>query len=439
MARPITLFTGQWADLPFEEVCRLASEWGYDGLEIACWGDHFEVDKALADDSYVERKRETLAKHNLEVFTISNHLVGQAVCDHPIDERHQDILPGRIWGDGEPEGVRQRAAEEIKDTARAAAKLGVKTVVGFTGSSIWHTLAMFPPVPPSMIERGYQDFADRWNPILDVFDEVGVRFAHEVHPSEIAYDYWTTKRTLEAIGNRPAFGLNWDPSHFVWQELDPVNFIFDFADRIYHVDCKDAKVRTGDGRRGRLASHLPWADLRRGWDFVSTGHGDVPWEDCFRALERDRLHRPDLDRVGGRRHGPARRRPGGVAVRPPAGLRRPERCLRRGVQQQGLTAPRTDHGPVALRRPARRRAVGQSVLAFVPEPDGLVRGLLVDDGDPEVVPTVLVPALAPTVAGVPANASSAAVSSCLPVLPLPLPLPSFSPSLVWPSLSLPSL
>ncbi|HEX7746416.1 MAG TPA: sugar phosphate isomerase/epimerase family protein, partial [Micromonosporaceae bacterium] len=140
------------------------------------------------------------------------------------------------------------------------------------------------PVPPSMIERGYQDFADRWNPILDVFDEVGVRFAHEVHPSEIAYDYWTAKRTLEAIGHRPAFGLNWDPSHFVWQELDPVNFIFDFADRIYHVDCKDAKVRTGDGRRGRLSSHLPWADMRRGWDFVSTGHGDVPWEDCFRAL-----------------------------------------------------------------------------------------------------------------------------------------------------------
>ncbi|MFK3983902.1 sugar phosphate isomerase/epimerase family protein [Micromonospora sp. NPDC050397] len=284
MARPITLFTGQWADLPFEEVCRLASEWGYDGLEIACWGDHFEVDKAIADESYVERKKETLAKYNLQVFTISNHLLSQAVCDHPIDERHQGILPARIWGDGEPEGVRQRAAEELKDTARAAAKLGVNTVVGFTGSSIWHTLAMFPPVPPSMIEKGYEDFANRFNPILDVFDEVGVRFAHEVHPSEIAYDYWTTKKTLEAIGNRPAFGLNWDPSHFVWQELDPVNFIFDFADRIYHVDCKDAKVRTGDGRRGRLASHLPWADMRRGWDFVSTGHGDVPWEDCFRAL-----------------------------------------------------------------------------------------------------------------------------------------------------------
>jgi len=283
MPRPVTLFTGQWADLPFEDVCRLASEWGYDGLEIACWGDHFEVDKAVNDDSYVPGRLELLEKYNLRVWTISCHLTGQAVCDHPIDERHQGILPGRIWGDGEPEGVRQRAAEEIKDTARAAAKLGVKTVVGFTGSSIWHTVAMFPPVPPEMIDRGYQDFADRWNPILDVFDEVGVRFAHEVHPSEIAYDYWTTVRSLEAIGHRPAFGLNFDPSHFVWQDLDPVGFLYDFRDRIYHVDCKES-VKRFNGRNGRLGSHLPWADPRRGWDFVSTGHGDVPWEPVFRML-----------------------------------------------------------------------------------------------------------------------------------------------------------
>ncbi|WP_144125153.1 sugar phosphate isomerase/epimerase family protein [Catellatospora sichuanensis] len=284
MPRPITLFTGQWADLPFEEVCRLASEWGYDGLEIACWGDHFEVDKALSDETYIPRKRAQLDKYGLSVHAISNHLVGQAVCDNPIDERHKGILPARIWGDGEPEGVRQRAAAEMADTARAAAKLGVNTVVGFTGSPIWHFVAMFPPVPQSMIDAGYEEFARRWHPILDVYDEVGVRFAHEVHPSEIAYDYHTTRRTLDALGNRPAFGLNWDPSHMVWQGNDPVGFILDFADRIYHVDCKDTKVRMGDGRRGILSSHLPWADLRRGWDFVSTGHGDVPWEDCFRAL-----------------------------------------------------------------------------------------------------------------------------------------------------------
>ena len=284
MAPPITLFTGQWADLPFEEVCRLAASWGYDGLEIACWGDHFEVDRALAEDDYVAGRREILERHGLGVWAISTHLVGQAVCDDPIDDRHRDILPAAVWGDGDPEGVRGRAAERMKDTARAAAKLGVDVVIGFTGSAIWKYVAMFPPVSAATIEAGYQDFADRWNPILDVFDEVGVRFAHEVHPSEIAYDHWTTVRTLEAIDHRPAFGLNWDPSHMVWQDLDPAGFIWDFQDRIYHVDCKDVRKRIGNGRNGRLSSHLPWADPRRGWDFVSTGHGDVPWEDCFRTL-----------------------------------------------------------------------------------------------------------------------------------------------------------
>ncbi|MCD0446797.1 sugar phosphate isomerase/epimerase [Glycomyces sp. A-F 0318] len=283
MTRPVTLFTGQWADLPFEEVCRLASGWGYDGLEVACWGDHLDVRRAAEDDEYVAERKAILESHGLGLWAISNHLVGQAVCDDPIDHRHQAIVPAHVWGDGDPEGVRRRAAEEIKTTARAAAKLGVDTVIGFTGSAVWKYVAMFPPVAESVIEAGYDDFAERWNPILDVFDEVGVRFAHEVHPSEIAYDYWSTHRALEAVGHRTAFGLNWDPSHMVWQGIDPAAFLWDFRDRIYHVDCKDTRKRF-DGRNGRLGSHLPWGDPRRGWDFVSTGHGDVPWEDCFRVL-----------------------------------------------------------------------------------------------------------------------------------------------------------
>lgn len=285
MPRSVTLFTGQWADLPLEEVAGLASKWGYDGLEIACWGDHLDPQR-WNDTAYIADKLDLLARHDLKVWTISNHLVGQAVCDDPIDQRHQEILPASVWGDGDPEGVRRRAAEHMKDTARLAAALGVKTVAGFTGSSIWKYIAMFPPVSQTMIDDGYKDFADRWNPILDVFDEVGVRFAHEVHPSEIAFDYWSTARALEAINHRPAFGLNWDPSHFIWQDLDPVSFLWDFKDRIYHVDCKDTKLRMRNGRNGRLSSLLPWADGRRGWDFISTGHGDVPWEDCFRMLNQ---------------------------------------------------------------------------------------------------------------------------------------------------------
>ncbi|USQ77390.1 sugar phosphate isomerase/epimerase family protein [Ornithinimicrobium cryptoxanthini] len=283
MARRFTLFTGQWADLTLEEVAELAAGWGYDGLEIAVSGEHLDAWR-WDDEEYVEGRLEILRRHGLGCWAISNHLKGQAVCDDPIDERHQSIVGSRVWGDGDPEGVRQRAAEELKLTARLAQKMGVDTVVGFTGSSIWQYVAMFPPVPAERIEAGYQDFADRWNPILDVFDECGVRFAHEVHPSEIAYDYWSTVKTLEAIGHREAFGLNWDPSHMLWQDIDVVGFITDFADRIYHVDCKDTRMRIGNGRNGRMGSHLPWGDPRRGWDFVSTGRGDVPWEACFRAL-----------------------------------------------------------------------------------------------------------------------------------------------------------
>jgi sugar phosphate isomerase/epimerase len=284
MTRPITLFTGQWADLPLEELAEKASTWGFDGLELACWGDHFEVDKALEDDAYVREKRDLLESHGLACYAISTHLVGQCVCD-PIDERHKGILPPRIWGDGDPEGVRQRAAEEVKDTARAAKAFGVDVVNGFTGSSIWGKLYFFPPTPQDVINAGYEDFATRWTPILDVFEEEGVKFGLEVHPTEIAYDIVTFERALEAVDGHPAFGINFDPSHLVHQFIDPVAMIDTFPDRIFHVHVKDSRVQL-TGRSSILASHLNFGDPRRGWDFVSPGRGDVMWDPIIRALNR---------------------------------------------------------------------------------------------------------------------------------------------------------
>ena len=284
MARPCTLFTGQWADLPLAELAGRCSAWGFDGLELACWGDHFDVARALADDGYVRGRRELLEEHGLGVWAIGAHLVGQAVCDR-IDERHRAILPPEVYGDGEPEGVRGRAAERMKDTARAAARLGVTQVNGFTGSSIWHLIYSFPPNDFAAVERGYQDFAERWGPIIDVFDAEGVRFGLEVHPTEIAYDFVTTRKTLDAIGNRAGFGLNLDPSHFVSQGLDAAQFALEFSDRIYHVHVKDA-LRRLDGRRSLLGSHLNFGEEARGWDFVSPGHGEVDFEGLFRALNR---------------------------------------------------------------------------------------------------------------------------------------------------------
>jgi sugar phosphate isomerase/epimerase len=290
MARPVTLFTGQWADLPLETMARKAGEFGYDGLELACWGDHFEVDKALSDSGYCKKRRDLLEKNDLQLFAISTHLVGQAVCDN-IDERHKAILPPHVWGDGNPEAVNRRAAEELKNTARAAQKLGVSIVNGFTGSSIWHLLYSFPPVPPKMIDDGFQQFAQRWNPILDVFAECGVRFALEVHPTEIAFDIYSAQRALEAIGHREEFGFNFDPSHLLWQGVDPVEFIRMFPDRIYHVHMKDA-ITLLNGRTGILGGHLNFGDPRRGWEFRSLGRGMVNFEEIVRALNQTGYNGP---------------------------------------------------------------------------------------------------------------------------------------------------
>jgi sugar phosphate isomerase/epimerase len=284
MGRPVTLFTGQWADLTLDDLAAKCAAWGFDGLELACWGDHFDVREALADPAYCAAKRELLERHGLNCWAIGNHLVGQAICD-PIDERHKSVLAPDVWGDGEPEGVRQRAAELMKDTARAAARFGVTVVTGFTGSPIWHMLYSFPPNDWAEIERGYEQFAERFGPIIDVFDAEGVRFALEVHPTEIAYDFPTTRKTLDAIDNRAGFGINFDPSHLEHQFLDSAAFIAEFGDKIFHAHVKDAKRRL-DGRSSILGGHLDFGQPGRGWDFVSPGHGDVDFEAMVRALNR---------------------------------------------------------------------------------------------------------------------------------------------------------
>ena len=283
MARPVTLVTGQWADLEFETLCQKAQGFGYDGLELASWGDHFDVVRALEEDGYCENRWDILRRHNLDCFAISNHLVGQSVCDN-IDSRHKSIVPPHVWGDGDPEGVRQRAAEEMKKTARAAAKFGVKVVTGFTGSSIWYLAYSFPPVDPKTVDAGFQDLADRWNPILDVFDEVGVRFALEVHPTGVAFDIASAQRALESLNRREAFGFNYDPSHFGYQGVDYVAFIRVFRDRIYHAHIKDAYWSPTLCRGGVFGGHLPFGHPDRYWDFRSPGRGSVNFEEVLRAL-----------------------------------------------------------------------------------------------------------------------------------------------------------
>jgi sugar phosphate isomerase/epimerase len=283
MPRPVTLFTGQWADLNFETICQKANSFGYDGLEIACWGDHFEVKHA--DEVYCNKKKEILEKYGLKVFTLSTHLVGQAVADR-IDLRHKSILPDHVWGNGDPEGVRQRAAEEVIRTAEAAKRFGIQLIVGFTGSPIWHYCYSFPPVSPEMIESGYREFASLWLPILDRFKELGIRFALEVHPTEIAFDIVSARRTLKALDNHPSFGFNFDPSHFGYQGVDYLGFLRTFSDRIFHVHIKDAGWSDHPTEAGVFGGHTEFGSPGRYWDFRSPGHGKIRFSEIIRILNQ---------------------------------------------------------------------------------------------------------------------------------------------------------
>jgi sugar phosphate isomerase/epimerase len=293
MARPVTLFTGQWADLPLTELAPMAKKMGFDGLELACWGDHFDVYKAAESKDYCQSRWEILTDNGLTAFGISNHLAGQAICDN-IDERHQAILPPQVWGDGHPEGVRQRAAENMKTAARACRNfLETKPhqdlnfapmVCGFTGSSIWHACYAFPPTSQEFLQKGFDDFAQRFLPILDAFDAVDVNFALEVHPTEIAFDIASAHRALESVKHHKRFGFNYDPSHLGYQGVDYVKFLREFKDRIYHAHMKDAWWGHGTGDVGVFGGHTNFGDHRRYWDFRSIGHGDIRFEEIIVAL-----------------------------------------------------------------------------------------------------------------------------------------------------------
>ncbi len=298
--RPVTLFTGQWADMPLESLAAKAKSWGYDGLELACWGDHFEVQRAVTEKGYVRDKWSLLKDHGLNSYAISNHLVGQAVCDR-IDARHKAIVPEHVWGDGDAEGVRQRAAREMIDTARAArrffdsapkavkehlARTGRTVVNGFTGSSIWSRIYSFPPNLPGEIDAGFADFGNRWRPILNGFARERVHFALEVHPAEIAFDIASTRRALAAVKHHRQFGFNFDPSHFGYQGVDYIAFLREFGNRVFHVHVKDVWWSPVPTEAGTFGGHTEFGAAGRNWDFRTPGRGRIQYEDVIRTLHQ---------------------------------------------------------------------------------------------------------------------------------------------------------
>ncbi len=280
MARPVTIFSGQWADLPFDVFCAKVKSFGYDGVEIACWGDHMNVRRAATDPVYVKERKAILEKNGLKCWALGAHLAGQCVGDL-WDPRLDGFAPAEYKG--KPEKIREWAIQEMKYTAAAAKNMGCSVVTGFMGSPIWKFWYSFPQTSDEMVNEGYKEIVRLWSPILDEFDRCGVKFALEVHPTEIAFDYYTAGHLLREFDNRSTLGFNFDPSHLIWQGVTPHIFVRDYASRIYHVHMKDAAV-TLDGKAGILGSHIAFGDTRRGWNFRSLGHGDVNFEDIIREL-----------------------------------------------------------------------------------------------------------------------------------------------------------
>jgi sugar phosphate isomerase/epimerase len=169
------------------------------------------------------------------------------------------------------------------DTIKAADNLGIKVITGFMGSPIWNMWYSFPQTTQEMVNEGFAKIKEAWTPIFDEMDKYGIKFALEVHPTEIAFDYYSFVRLLEEFDYRPTLGINFDPSHLLWQGLKPHLMIRELPDRVYHVHLKDAAV-TLDGLNGILGSHIEFGDPRRGWNFRSLGRGHVDFEAVVREL-----------------------------------------------------------------------------------------------------------------------------------------------------------
>ena len=280
MSRPVILFSGQWVDMPFEKFCEKAKSFGYDGIEVACGGDHIDLKKAATDLKYVEERKNILKNFGLKICAIGTHSTSYCV-GAGNDPRLNAFAPSNL--SGKPEEIRKWAIQEMKYSAVAAKNLGVKVVTGFMGSPIWAYWYSFPPTTEKMISDAYAQIVKFWTPIFDEFDKNAVKFAVKVHPADIAFDYYTAERLIKEFKSRKTLGFNFDPSHLIWQGITPHIFIRDFASKILNVHMKDAAV-TLDGKAGLLGSFLNFGDVKRAWNFRSVGHGDIDFENIIREL-----------------------------------------------------------------------------------------------------------------------------------------------------------
>ncbi|MFY0680178.1 MAG: sugar phosphate isomerase/epimerase [Thalassovita sp.] len=280
------LFLAQFAgdDAPFnslENITKWAAGLGYKGVQIPTFDARlFDLDKAADSETYCDEVKGICADAGVEITELSTHLQGQLVAVNPAyDLAFDAFAPERVHGN--PAARTEWAVDQMKKAAKVSRRLGLDASVSFTGSLAFPYLYPWPQRPAGLIEEAFAELARRWKPILDVYDDYGVDVGYEIHPGEDVFDGVTFEMFLEALGGHQRCQINYDPSHFLLQQMDYLSFIDIYHERICAYHVKDAEFNP-DGRQGVYSGYQPW--LQRAGRFRSLGDGQVDFKGIFSKL-----------------------------------------------------------------------------------------------------------------------------------------------------------
>lgn len=280
------IFLAQFAgdEEPFntiESICRWAAELGYSGVQIPTWDTRLiDLEKVATDPAFAAAYKAKIEACGLTISELSTHLQGQLVAVHPAyDHMFDAFAPENVRGN--PAGRTEWAVNQLMLAAKASKNLGLSAHATFSGALMWHTVYPWPQRPAGLVEEGFSELARRWLPILDEFDRQGVDVCYEIHPGEDLHDGITFERFLEAVNGHPRACILYDPSHFLLQQLDYLQFIDIYHERIRMFHVKDAEFNP-TGRSGVYGGYQGWVD--RPGRFRSPGDGQVDFQGIFSKL-----------------------------------------------------------------------------------------------------------------------------------------------------------
>ncbi|WP_288192146.1 sugar phosphate isomerase/epimerase [uncultured Phyllobacterium sp.] len=265
----------------FDAICQWAASLGYKGVQIPTWDARlFDLKKASDSKTYCDEVAGIARSHGLTITELSTHLQGQLVAVHPVyDELMDGFAVPEVHGN--PKARQEWAVDQVKRAARASNHLGLKVMPTFSGALAWPFLYPFPQRPAGLVEAAFDELAKRWTPILNYLDEQGVDAAYEIHPGEDLHDGITYEMFLERVNNHPRANLLYDPSHFVLQQLDYLDYIDIYHERIKAFHVKDAEFNP-TGRQGVYGGFQSW--VNRAGRFRSLGDGQVDFGAVFSKL-----------------------------------------------------------------------------------------------------------------------------------------------------------